>query len=130
MIELTIDISGAKRGLAEIESNITIASYRGLQAAAERVLLRLQRNMSGAIIQSRTGRLRAQTTIKYFLQNGMMAASIKTRGNRAFIARFLENGTKYIKPRHVFEITWRSIQRDAQLIFDIVFSEEFRRLNK
>lgn len=129
MIELRIDISGAKRGLELIEKNIRIAAYRALVPAAERVLTRLQRNMSGEIIDSQTGRLRAQTTIRYFIQNGFMAASIKTRGNRSHIAQFLESGTKHIKARHVFETTWREVERQAQAIFAAAFAEEFHQLN-
>jgi hypothetical protein len=136
MIEFSVDVSGAHRGLELIEKNIRLAASRALHPAAERVLIRLHRNMSAGDnagvgqIASRTGQLRAQTQIRYFLKGGFIAASIKTRGSRSHIARFLENGTNHIEARKVFELTWRSVERQAQVIFAAAFAEEFQALNK
>lgn len=144
MLEIRIDISSAIQGLNRLESDIQKAWDAAVRETATRILLPAVRAAVSlgphapiGMLGSKTGKLRNQLQPKFWTNRhtGLLGASIKVRGDRAFIMNIHEKGTKShggrgtkgrkISPgakgdrgplpaRKVFATVWRTIHGNAE----------------
>lgn len=114
-VEIKIDTSG----LDQLVKDIQDAESKAAREVARSIVVPAMRQAvsfagdSAPIGQlgTRTGRLRMQMKAKFWRgKDGLTNGSVKVIGDRAFIARFAETGTKRQPARKMFEIVGRNLR--------------------
>jgi len=140
-MEITVITKGAERALDAAQTAIKKSDARAVREAARFALKPLKKNLSfsGATapvgqLGKRSGRLFRQVKVKYFnRRDGMLGAAIKVKGDRSFVARFHEHGTKShgrgggpLIARQVFARTWKAIEQATATLYAQSFERNFR----
>jgi HK97 gp10 family phage protein len=121
--------------IGSLEKRVVKAEDRAVvqAAAVARNAIRQQLSFAGSVapvgfLGKRSGRLVSQVKVKYFRRSdGSRGASIKVRGDRGYIARFAEAGTKHQIARHMFATAWQQVARQVESKLLDAFDNEMKK---